>query len=41
VARLMRLARLQGHGNGLFRSRLPLLKFFARVPNRKRPVKAS
>lgn len=38
VARLMRLARLQGHGNGLFRSRLPMLKFFARVPNRIRDL---
>ena len=38
VARLMRLARLQGHGNGLFRSRMPILKFFARVPNRIRDL---
>jgi len=33
VARLMRLARLQGHGNGLFRRKQPLLRFFAKVPN--------
>tara|TARA_Y100000296_G_scaffold81183_1_gene107912 strand:- start:17 stop:835 length:819 start_codon:yes stop_codon:yes gene_type:complete len=38
VARLMRQAGLQGHGNGLFRSRLPLLKFFAKVPNRIREL---
>lgn len=38
VARLMRRACMQGHGNGLFRSRTPLLKFFARVPNRIREL---
>ena len=38
VARLMRHAKLKGHGNGLFRSRMPILKFFARVPNRIRDL---
>jgi putative transposase len=40
LTRLMRLARPQGHGNGLFPCPLPLLKFFTRVPNRIRDLDA-
>jgi hypothetical protein len=38
VARLMRQARLQGHGNGLFRSKGPMLRFFCAVPNQIRSL---
>ena len=38
VARLMRQARLKGHGNGLFRSRVGTRKFFCAVPNAIRSV---
>lgn len=38
IARLMRHARLKGHGNGLFRSRVGTYKFFSAVPNTIRDV---
>jgi putative transposase len=41
VARLMRDARLQGHGNGLFRSKARKLRFFSAVPNEVRSLKLS
>ena len=41
VARLMRNARLQGHGNGLFRSKARLLRFFSAVPNQARSLQLS
>lgn len=41
VARLMRQARLQGHGNGLFRSKGPILRFFSAVPNQIRSLQLS
>lgn len=34
----MRHARLKGHGNGLFRSRVGTYKFFSAVPNTIRDV---